>query len=260
MQDSAPETRTEAREPPRDEHTRLLRRGKEGTDGVFTSERGQGCCRSWSGLRTHARMPVDEFRDVLERARLEVVLQLSAATGADPPPSEKWGGEVRRHGSEAGVDCLLTQKVRVSNLRLRKRSGDPQAGLRLEIAQVQQELDELSGEAPKPQEGADLLRDFTSGIRDLPLAKQKARIRGFISRIDCNLPSAADSVQIDGDGVGEGLFRNAGARVISRMSDRPAESVDSAGLKADPCNRVLRFREEVALVARGGFEPPTSRL
>jgi len=78
-------------------------------------------------LIADARMAVDEFIDVLGRASLEAVLQLSAGTVAGPPHQGKAGGEVRRHGSQPGVVCLSTQKVRVRKPRLRKKGGGPQA-------------------------------------------------------------------------------------------------------------------------------------
>ena len=72
-------------------------------------------------------MALDEFIDVLGQASLEAVLQLSALTVAGPPHQGKPGGEVRRHGSQSGVVCLSTQKVRVNKPRLRKKGGGKQA-------------------------------------------------------------------------------------------------------------------------------------
>lgn len=70
-----------------------------------------------------AQLAVDEFIDVLGRASLEAVLELSAARVAGPRHPGKAGGEVRRHGKQSGTVCLSTQKVRVRKPRLRKKGG-----------------------------------------------------------------------------------------------------------------------------------------
>lgn len=74
-------------------------------------------------LIEQAQMAVDEFIDVLGRAALEAVLQLSAQQIAGPRHQGQAGGEVRRHGTQPGVVCLSTQKVRVRKPRLRAKSG-----------------------------------------------------------------------------------------------------------------------------------------
>ncbi|MHB8993693.1 MAG: recombinase family protein, partial [Armatimonadota bacterium] len=63
---------------------------------------------------------------------------------------------------------------------------EQRAGLRLSILQAHQELEDLGGEAPTPEEVASFLKDFTDGIRDLPLTEKKARIRSVIDRITYN--------------------------------------------------------------------------
>ena len=79
-------------------------------------------------LIADARMAVDEFIDILGRASLEAVLQLSATTVAGPPHQGKpAGGEIRRHGNQEGVVCLSTQRVRVNKPRLRRKGGGPGA-------------------------------------------------------------------------------------------------------------------------------------
>jgi transposase-like protein len=92
----------------------------------FLVREGQGLL-PFVELIADARMAVDEFIDVLGRASLEAVLQLSAGTVAGPPHPGKAGGEVRRHGSQSRVVCLSTQKVRVKKPRLRKKGGGKQA-------------------------------------------------------------------------------------------------------------------------------------
>ena len=92
----------------------------------FLVREGQGLL-PFVELIADARMAVDEFIDVLGRASLEAVLQLSAGTVAGPPHQGKAGGEVHRHGSQQGVVCLSTQKVRVRKPRLRTKGGGKQA-------------------------------------------------------------------------------------------------------------------------------------
>jgi len=74
-------------------------------------------------LIEQAQLAVDEFIDVLGRAALEAVLQLSAEQVAGPSHPGKAGGAVRRHGSQAGTVSLSTQKVRVRKPRLRTKAG-----------------------------------------------------------------------------------------------------------------------------------------
>jgi len=70
-----------------------------------------------------AQLAVDEFIDVLGRASIEAVLELSAAGVAGPRHQGRTGGEVRRHGKQSGTVCLSTQKVRVDKPRLRRKGG-----------------------------------------------------------------------------------------------------------------------------------------
>ncbi|OPZ56975.1 MAG: hypothetical protein BWY88_01281 [Synergistetes bacterium ADurb.Bin520] len=114
--------------------------------------------------------------------------------------------------------------------------GEQQAGLRLEIAQVQRELDDLGGEAPTPQEVADLLRGFTDEIRDLPLSEKKARIRSLITRIDYYLTSPSEGPEGAESPDSEGLFRTSALWVITRINAKAPESGDSGALRAIPYN------------------------
>jgi len=68
-----------------------------------------------------AQLAVDEFVEVLGRASLGAVLELSAQRVAGPKHQGKAGGEVRRHGHQPGTVCLSTQKVRVDKPRLRRK-------------------------------------------------------------------------------------------------------------------------------------------
>ena len=96
-------------------------------------------------LIADAQMAVDEFIDVLGRASLEAVLQLSATTVAGPPHQGKRGsGEIRRHGSQKGVVCLSTQRVSVDRPRLRHKDGGPGAEVPLPAYEAMQNGGALS--------------------------------------------------------------------------------------------------------------------
>jgi hypothetical protein len=109
--------------------------------------------------------------------------------------------------------------------------------LRLEIAQAQHELDDLGGDAPAPEEVADFLRGFTAGLRDLSLPEQQARIRSVIGRLTYNQIPASDGVEHGSQASDGGHSRTRGFLAMARMSSRPAESADSAGLRDAPHNQ-----------------------
>ncbi len=72
-------------------------------------------------LIEHSKLAVDELIDVLGRASIEAVLQLSAAGIAGPPHPGKKGGAVGWHGGESGTVCLAERKLRIRRPRLRKK-------------------------------------------------------------------------------------------------------------------------------------------
>jgi len=74
-------------------------------------------------LIEQGQMVVEEFIEVMARAALEAVLELSAAQMAGPPHQGKPGGEIHRHGKQPGSVRLSTQRVRVKRPRLRERLG-----------------------------------------------------------------------------------------------------------------------------------------
>lgn len=114
---------------------------------------------------------------------------------------------------------------------------EQRAGLRLEIAQLQQELDDLGGEAPSPEEISDFLRDFTDEIRDLPMPEKKAKIRSVIGRITYNHFPPSDGVGDGPGGSSDGHSRTRTILVIARFNAKTPESVDSGALRANPYNQ-----------------------
>ena len=72
-------------------------------------------------LITSARMAVDELIDVVGRATVEAVLQLSAQQVAGPKRPGKAGGAVGWHGRQQGRVSLSERKLRVRKPRLRRK-------------------------------------------------------------------------------------------------------------------------------------------
>ncbi len=74
-------------------------------------------------LIEQSKLAVDELIDVLGRASIEAVLQLSAAGIAGAPHPGKKGGPVGWHGGETGTVTLVERKLRVRRPRLRKKQA-----------------------------------------------------------------------------------------------------------------------------------------
>jgi len=82
-------------------------------------------------LITQAELAVDEVIDVMGRATVEAVLQLSAEQVAGPKQQGRPGDDgrdVRWHGSQNGIVTLSDRKLRVSKPRLRRQDGGEDAG------------------------------------------------------------------------------------------------------------------------------------
>ena len=72
-------------------------------------------------LIEESRMAVDELIETLGRSTVEAVLLMSASGVAGERHQGMKGGEVLRHGSQAGVVALSNRKMRVTKPRLRGR-------------------------------------------------------------------------------------------------------------------------------------------
>jgi putative transposase len=64
---------------------------------------------------------VDALIEVLGRARIEMVVRMSAEGVAGPPHPGKKGGVVGWHGREQGTACQEERRLRVKRSRLRKK-------------------------------------------------------------------------------------------------------------------------------------------
>jgi putative transposase len=73
-------------------------------------------------LIEQSRLAIDGRIDVLGRAHVEAVLQLSAGSVAGARHPGKKGGEIGWHGREQGTVCLWERKLRAERPRLRQKS------------------------------------------------------------------------------------------------------------------------------------------
>jgi transposase-like protein len=73
------------------------------------------------GLIEQAELAIDELVDVLGKATIEAVLQLSAQQIAGTRHPGKASGEVRWHGCQPGTVTLSQRKLRVNKPRLRRK-------------------------------------------------------------------------------------------------------------------------------------------
>jgi hypothetical protein len=72
-----------------------------------------------------SRLAVDELIDVLGRASIEAVLQLSAAGVAGEKHQGRQGGDFGWHGTQGGKASLSDHKLRVKRPRLRRKGQGP---------------------------------------------------------------------------------------------------------------------------------------
>src|ERR1700756_4486295 len=73
-------------------------------------------------LIEHSCMVIDELIDVMGRASIEAVLELSAAQIAGPPQQGKArAADLVWHGTQAGRVCLKERKLKVNRPRLRNK-------------------------------------------------------------------------------------------------------------------------------------------
>ncbi len=96
-------------------------------------------------LIEQSRLAVDELIDVLGRASIEAVLQLSAEAIAGPLHPGKKGGAVGWHGSESGTVALSERKLRVRRPRLRRKQTGQDGEVRIPAYEAMQEDGKLAG-------------------------------------------------------------------------------------------------------------------
>jgi len=174
-------------------------------------------------LIEHSKLAVDELIDVLGRASIEAVLQLSAAGIAGPPHPGKKGGAVGWHGGESGTVCLAERKLRIRRPRLRKK----QPG--------------RDGEVPIPAYQA-MQADDKLGSRMLEIL-----LRGVSTRqYKAVLPEMAETVGVSKSSVSQEAIE-ASEEELQRLCERRFDDLDLLVIYLDG----LVFGEHHVLAAVG---------
>jgi len=169
-----------------------------------------------------AQVAVEEFMDVLGRAAVEAVLELSAQQVAGPRHQGQPGGEVRRHGTQGGVVSLSTEKVRVQKPRLRTKG--PRAR-----------------EVPLPAYEA--MQDDTSlqaKLSDILMSGVSTR------QYERVVPEMAESCGVSKSSVSR-EFKEAGAEKLAELAQRRFDELDLLVIYLDG----LRFGDHHVMAALG---------
>ena len=106
-------------------------------------------------LIEQSQIAVDELLENLGRATLEAVLLVSAANIAGESHQGRLGGNILRHGSQAGIVSLSNRKVRVEKPRLRERGKGRGREVAVPAYEAMQADDRL---------GANILRVLMRGV------------------------------------------------------------------------------------------------
>lgn len=147
-----------------------------------------------------SRMAVDELIDVLGRASIEAVLQLSAAGVAGERHQGRKGGSIGWHGSQEGQVSLSDRKLRVRKPRLRRKGPGP--GKEVEIPAYQAMQNGL-------------------GSRLLEILMHNVSTRNY-RRV---IPEMAESVGISKSSVSR-QFVEESAQALERLAARPLDLLE----------------------------------
>ena len=147
-----------------------------------------------------SRLAVDELIDVLGRASIEAVLQLSAAGVAGEKHQGRKGGDIRWHGAQSGQVSLSDRKLRVAKPRLRRKGRGP--GREVEIPAY---------EAMKTGLGSRLLAILMHNVS----TRNYRRV----------IPEMAESVGINKSSVSR-QFIEASAQELERLAARRFDQVE----------------------------------
>jgi putative transposase len=174
-------------------------------------------------LISSAHLAVEEFMDVLGRAALEALLELSAQQVAGPRHQGKAGGDIRRHGTQGGVVSLSTQKVRVRKPRLRRKGGGKATEVPLPAYEAMQDDTSLQAKL------SDILR---SGVS----TRKYERV----------IPAMAESCGTSKSSVSR-EFKEASAEKLAELAQRRFDHLDPLVIYIDG----LRFGEHHVIAALG---------
>jgi len=180
------------------------------------------------GLIEQAECAVDEVIDVMGRATIEAVLQLSAEQVAGPRQQGKAdaGRDVQWHGSQGGRVTLAErqQKVRKPRLRRKAKGDDP------------------GGEVPIPAYEA--MRAGGERLSDRIL---EILLRGVSTRSYARvLPEMAEQVGVSKSAISREAIE-AGERVLKALAERRLDDVDLLVIYIDG----MRFGEYHVIAAVG---------
>ena len=147
-----------------------------------------------------SRLAVDELIDILGRASIEAVLQLSAAGVAGEKHQGRKGGGIRWHGAQSGQVSPSDRKLRVTKPRLRRQGRGP--GREVEIPAYEAMNNDL-------------------GSRLLAILMHNVSTRNY-KRV---IPEMAESVGISKSSVSR-QFIEASAQELERLAARRFDELE----------------------------------
>jgi putative transposase len=175
-------------------------------------------------LITQSRMAIDELIDVVGRATIETVLQLSAEQVAGPPQQgRRRQGDIVWHGSQAGSVYLKQRKLRVEKPRLRKKGGG------------------VAAEVPVPAYEA--MQDRAGmGSRMLEVLLEGVSTRHY----ETVIPKMADTVGVSKSSVSRAAIQASEAQ-LEKLLDRRFDDLDLLIIYIDG----MHFGEQCVITAVG---------
>jgi transposase-like protein len=175
-------------------------------------------------LIEQSRMAIDELIDVMGRASVEAVLQLSARQLAGEPQQGKArAGEVGWHGTQPGRVNLKERKLRVQRPRLRKKGRG------------------AGGEVPVPAYEV-MRQDAATGQRMLEVLLNGVSTR----RYERVIPEMAETVGVSRSAVSREAIE-ASEAALQQLLERRFENVDLLVIYIDG----MHFGEQCVLAAIG---------
>jgi putative transposase len=175
-------------------------------------------------LIEQSRMAIDELIDVMGRASIEAVLELSARQVAGPPQQGKArAADIGWHGTQPGWVCLKERKLRVDKPRLRRKGRG------------------AGKEVPVPAYEA-LQQDTATGERMLEILLNGVSTRRY-QRV---IPEMADTVGVSRATVSREAIE-ASEAALKRLLERRFDEVDLLIIYLDG----MHFGEQCVLAAVG---------
>jgi len=175
-------------------------------------------------LIAQSRMAIDDLVDVVGRATIEAVLQLSAQQVAGPPQQgRRREGDIVWHGKQPGSVYLKERKLKVDRPRLRKKGGGAAA------------------EVPVPAYGA-MQNRAEMGSRMLEILLEGVSTR----RYGAVIPKMADTVGVSKSSVSRATIQASEAQ-LEKLLNRRFDEVDLVIIYIDG----MHFGEQCVIAAVG---------